>query len=78
MIDTKISQRNAKLHRINQLLQKIYQKLLIGHRGINEYYKKEVEISLKRCNTKNIRTNKKKVREKIHIDKSQLRAEKDC
>ena len=78
MIDIKISQKNAKLHRVSQLLQKIYKKLFIEHRSIDEYYQKKVEISLKRCDTKNIRTNKKKIREKINIDESRFRVERIC
>ena len=78
MIDVKINQKSAKLHRVNQLLQKIYKKLLIEYRNIDEYYQKRIEISLKRCDTKNIRTNKKKIREKINIDESRFRVEKNC
>ena len=78
MIGVKISQRSAKLHRANQLLQKVYKKLLIEHRSVDEYYQKRVEISLKRCDTKDIRTNERKIRERINIDEPRFRIEKNC
>ena len=78
MIDAKISQRSAKLHRVNQLLQKVYKKLFIEHRSIDEYYQKKIEISLKRCDTEDIRTNEKKIREKININEPRFRIEKNC
>ena len=47
MINAKINQKSAKLYKINQLLQKIYRKLLIENRSVNEYYQKKTEISSK-------------------------------
>ena len=78
MIGVKISQKSAKLHRASQLLQKVYKKLLIEHRSVDEYYQKGVEISLKRCDTKNIRTNERKIRERININESRFKIEGNC
>ena len=54
MINIKINQKNTKLYRINQLLQKIYQKLPIENRDVNKYYQKKTKILLKRSNTNDI------------------------